>query len=113
MTLKQIITLLKTTGYPVAYDHFPNAVPSVPYIGFRMTGTNNVFSDDHVHKQIAEFELELCTTTKNPAEEKVLTDILDANNICWELVSETYIDDDKVYSLIYNFTEVYEYGESS
>ena len=110
MTLKEIITMLKQTGYPVAYDHFPRAVPAIPYIAVSMTGTDNVFTDNGVRKQIMGFQVELCTEIKDPAQEKILTDILDANNICWQLTSEAYVPDDGVYSLIYNFTEVYIYG---
>lgn len=111
MTLKEIINMLRETGYPVAYDHFPSAVPSIPYIAVSATGTDNVFADNGTYKQRMGFQIELCTETKNPAQEKILTDILDNNNICWELTSEAYDADDGVFSLIYNFMEVYDYGE--
>jgi hypothetical protein len=108
MTLENVITILEQTGYPVAYDHFPRAVPSIPYIAVTVTGTDNVYGDNGVYKQVMGFQIELCTEIKSPEQEKVLTDVLDANGICWQLLSEAYDADDGVYSLLYNFSEVYE-----
>lgn len=108
MTLQDIIEMLEETGYPVAYDHFPkDAPPATPYIAFTIPYTDNFYSDNIVYQQIIYGEIELCSATKDTAAEKKLTDVLDSHGIAWQKASEEFIDDDGLYSIFYDFKEVY------
>lgn len=108
MSLTDIVNMLKETGLPVAYDHFSTAKPPpAPYIAVAVEGTDNTFADNGVYMQSAYFVIELCTAKKEPAREKTLTDILDANNIAWQKTDEGYNENDGLYSIFYEFKELY------
>lgn len=108
MTLGEMLAILEETGYPVAYDHFPKeSPPTAPYIALTIPYTDNFYAENKVWKQIARGDIELCTEIKNPQAEKKLTDILDSHNITWQKVSEDFIEDDGVFSIFYEFKEVY------
>lgn len=110
MKIEELNTILIETGYPVAYSHFPKEVPSIPYVAFSCPESTNLFADNKVYLRAENIEIELCTKKKNPAQEKVLTDVLDSHELAWEKISEAYIEDDDVYSLIYQISEVIIYG---
>lgn len=108
MSLKDIVAILNKTGLPVAYDHFSTRKPPpAPYIAVVVDNTENFFAGNTVYAQLAYFEIELCTIKKEPDTEKQLTDILDANNIAWQKTDEGYNSDDGLYSIFYEFKELY------
>ena len=53
MTLEDIKTALNTVGVPVTYFEWDCGAPSLPYIVYLETDTDNVFADDRVHIQRA------------------------------------------------------------
>lgn len=109
MTLKEMIAMLEETGFPVAYGHFPKeAPPTVPYIALTIPYTDNFFAENKVWKQIAYGDIELCTEHKDTEAEKKLTDVLNSHNITWQKTSEDFIEDDGVFSIFYEFEEVYD-----
>lgn len=108
MSLQGVVEILKETGLPVAYDHFSvKKPPPAPYIAASVEGTDNAFADNGVYAQIAYFAVELCTVKKEPETEKKLTDVFDAHNIAWQKTDEGYNSDDGLYSIFYEFKEIY------
>lgn len=107
MNLSDMISMLEETGYPVAYDHFPvDSPPTVPYIALTLPNSNNFYADNTVRQEIVHCTVELCTEKKDPLVEKTLTDVLNSHGIPWQKTSEEFIENDKLFSIFYEFEEV-------
>lgn len=108
MSLKDVVAMLNETGLPVAYDHFSTRKPPpAPYVAVAVEGTDNAFADNGVYAQMAYFAVELCTVKKEPETEKTLTDVMDAHDIAWQKTDEGYNQTDGLYSIFYEFKEIY------
>ena len=92
-------TILDITGLPVAYHHFKTP-PKPPYIVYLFAYSSNFGADNKVHKEIPNYQVELYTTIKDPASEKLVEDLFDANDIYWEK-TETYIESEGLYQVLY------------
>lgn len=100
MTKTELFNQLKTSGLPVAYDHFPvQECPDPPFVVFREIGTNNFAADDTVHKRISRVEIELITIGKDVDAEAALEGALDFTY--WNM-TESYAEDEKTWSTFYN-----------
>lgn len=104
MTLNDICTILKATGYPVAYSRFISSpttpLPSPPYIAYLSAYSSNLIADNKVYKKINNLQIELYTTKKDLVAEKKIEDLLDANEIAYES-TETWIDTEKLFQKLY------------
>lgn len=94
-----LLTLLKSTGLPVAYHHFTSP-PTPPYIVYLFSYSSNFGADNKVYDAEKNYQVELYTTKKDPASEKLIEDLLDANDIYWDK-TETYIDSEGLYQVLY------------
>lgn len=102
MEVSELNSILKSTGYPVAYTVF-KTTPKPPFIVFIETGTDNFFADTKTYKKISAWRVELYTNKKDlNAEKKVEAALAD---LCWNK-SETYINDENVFENIYEFETV-------
>lgn len=99
MSLEEVFTMLKLTNYPVAYSHF-KATPSIPFITFFTAYSTNFNADNSVYSKIDNLQIELYTAKKDLIAEKALEDILDANDLTYE-VTETFIDQEDLFQRIY------------
>ena len=68
-------TLLNTTGLPVDYHHFKKP-PSPPYIVYLFSHNSNFGADNLVYTAEKNFQVELYTTKKDTASEKLIEDLL-------------------------------------
>lgn len=100
MTLNELNNILKATNYPVAYSHFNDSV-TPPFITYMVTDSENFNADNQIYKRIDNVNIELYTKIKDLAAEKVLEDLLNENELMWD-VTEVYIDSEKVYQRLYN-----------
>jgi len=104
VTLSDIYTILKATGYPVAYSHFTGTtttpLPSPPYVCYLSAYSSNLFADNKVFKKIDNLQIELYTIKKDLVAEKKLEDLLDLNEISYE-TTETWIETEKLFQKIY------------
>lgn len=94
-----LFTLLETTGLPVAYHHFVSP-PTPPYIVYLFSYSENFGADNKVYVPIDNYQVELYTKAKAPASEKLIEDVLDANNIFWDK-TEAWIDSEDLYQVMY------------
>lgn len=99
MTLVELVNLLKQTGYPVAYSHF-NSSPTIPYITYRDTGADNFKADNITYFYRPDIEVELYTNKKDLTAETNLQNLLDSNDISWD-VDEIWIDAEELFQRIY------------
>jgi hypothetical protein len=104
LILTELNTILKATGYPVAYSHFvateDNPGPSPPYITYLVPYSSNLFADDKVYKRINNIQIELYTSLKDLQAEKTLEYLLDENNIPYETI-ETWLESENLFQKIY------------
>lgn len=104
MTIVDLVKILKTTGYPVAYSHFAvtenNPVPAPPYITYIFTYSSNMYADNKVYQKIDNVQIELYTTKKDLQAEMKLEEALDSNEIVYQ-TSETFIESEGIFQKIY------------
>ena len=94
-----LIALLKTTNLPVAYHHFTSP-PSPPYIVYLFSYSSNFGADNKVYQKDFNYQVELYTTKKDLASEALIEDLFNANDIYWEK-TETYIEGEGLYQVLY------------
>lgn len=86
----------------VAYRCFPvGSAPSLPFICYLETSSNNVFADNKVHKVIKGIDIELYTQTKDLASEQLVENALNSHCIPWNKTEE-YIDTEQCYQITYS-----------
>ncbi|MGS0745559.1 hypothetical protein ACU70A_06350 [Syntrophomonas erecta subsp. sporosyntropha] len=95
----KLLALLKTTGLPVAYHHFTSP-PSPPYIVYLFSYNSNFGADNKVYDAKKNFQVELYTTKKDLASEKLIEDTFDANDIYYEK-TETHIESEGLFQVLY------------
>jgi len=96
---KTLSNLLKSTGLPVAYHHFVSP-PDPPYVVYLFSYSSNFGADNKVYQKNPNYQVELYTTKKDPASEKLLEDLFDENDIYWEKI-ETYLETEGLYQVLY------------
>jgi hypothetical protein len=101
---KTLFNLLKSTGLPVAYHHFPEdenfPPPKPPYIVYLFSFSSNFSADNRVYSQQPNYQVELYTTEKDPVSEKLIEDLFDEHDIHWDK-TETYIESEDLYQVLY------------
>lgn len=104
MDEKTLYNLLESTGLPVIYRRYDvdenNPPPKPPYLVYLFAYSSNFGADNKVYQKVPHYQVELYTTKKDPATEKLLEDLFDANDIYWEK-TETYIEGEGLYQVIY------------
>lgn len=105
MTLKDVQTILETTRLPVAYNSFTEEDIkakgiTLPFICWLNTGEDNFAADNKAyygsHKIAVELYEEYRDETTEGKVETALQDIFYTKQM-------TYIDDEKMYEIIYEF----------
>lgn len=104
--LNKLNMLLQELNIPIAYHHF-NKATSLPYVVYYESGSDNVFADNKVLSKCMQVEIELYTEYKDVALETSLENLLNENEIPYEKLIETYIDDEKMFENVYQI-ELYE-----
>lgn len=100
MTLIKLKTILDATGYPVAYSHFKESPPSIPFITYLEFDSNNFHADNRTFKKVKNINVELYTDKKDLQAEATLETLLDSNDIPYE-TNETYIESEQLFQKIY------------
>lgn len=101
MTLEEILAVLDSTGFPVAYRAFPKGkAPETRYICYLTPGSSNFFADDSVYWKISQIRVELYTNQKDPEAEQIVENALASASIPWE-ATEVYIESENMYQITY------------
>lgn len=101
--MEELLTIIKETGIPFAYDHFAEGEsPAPPFICYLLPGSDNFAADGRVYFKINDVRIELYTDSKDLAVEQKLEDVLDAHEVFYNK-SETWIDSEKLYEVLYQF----------
>lgn len=99
--MQNLKLILDQLNIPVAYDHF-NTPISPPFVAFRRYSQDNYGADNVVFKKINRYYIELYTEYKDVVLENALEDILTDNDIFYNVESETYIDTEQMYEVVYS-----------
>lgn len=98
--MSELYELLKELKIPIAYHHFGKST-SPPFITYYRANSQNFVADDSVYKKIDVFRIELYTKQKDIAKEIELENLLDRSGNIYEVISENYIESEKIYQVIY------------
>ncbi len=101
--MDKLLDILKSAGFPYAYDHFAEGeAPDPPFVCYLFPGSDNFSADGKVYYRISEARVELYTDLKDPAAEQKMEDALDTAGIFYNK-SETWIDSERLYEVLYVF----------
>ena len=98
--MNELYELLKQLNIPVAYHHFVQAT-TPPFITYYRSETNNFYAENKVYEKIDTYKIELYSLQKDINLELQLEQLLDNNEIPYEIDTENYIESEKVYQVIY------------
>ena len=102
MTLPEFTKLLETTGYPVAFLHFPKEEPhNPPFICYLVIDDNNFKADGKNYSKTTNIQVELYTLEKDMKAENKLETAL--SEFPYEK-NEGYLEDVKMYMATYQLT---------
>lgn len=101
--MDELISILKETGIPFAYDHFAEGEsPEPPFICYLLPASDNFSADGKVYYKISGVNIELYTDKKDlPAEQKIEA-VLDKHGIFYDK-TEVWIESEKLYEVLYTF----------
>lgn len=98
--MSELYELLKELKMPVAYHHFIKA-KSPPFIVYYRVNSKNFVADDTVYTKTNIYRIELYTKQKDVNKEIEIENLLDRSGIIYEVISESYIESEKIYQVIY------------
>lgn len=99
MTQAELYQELKKIGLPIAYNHFTNP-PSLPYLIYLFSYSSDLIADNQNYLPISNFQVELYCDKKDLTNEKLVEDKFKELKMPY-VKSETYIDTEKLYQIIY------------
>ena len=101
--MDKILDILKSAGFPYAYDHFAEGeAPDPLFVCYLLPRSDNFSADGNVYFRISEVQVELYTDQKDLAAERKMEDALDAAAIFYNK-TETWIESEKLYEVLYSF----------
>ena len=101
MKNRDVVTMLTQTGLPFTYWSFPEKeAPSLPYIIFFYSRSENFPADDKVYQRIDSLNIELYTENKFFLTEENIEAVLDEWGFVWDK-TETYLNTEHMYEVIY------------
>ena len=98
--MSELYELLKEIKMPVAYHHFIKA-KSPPFIVYYRVNSKNFVADDTIYTKTNIYRIELYTKQKDVNKEIEIENLLDRSGIIYEVISESYIESEKIYQVIY------------
>lgn len=109
MTTQEVAAMVESIGLPNAYWQFDvdngNPAPSLPFVCFYYTGTNDFKADDINYVHIEGLTIEVYTEDKDFGLEERVRAILTAHDFDFE-AEPAYIDDEHMYMMTYTMEVV-------
>ena len=101
MTYDEIASMIDSTELNNAYYQYPEGeAPELPYILFYYPNRDDFQADDKNYAKIPQLNIELYTKEKDFEKEKLIEDLLDANDITYDK-EEQYIEAEEMYEVLY------------
>ena len=99
MTQVDLAQALKSTGLPVAYHSFKKA-PTPPYLVYLFSYSDDLMADDCNYVDMANFQVELYSTKKDPATEKLVELKFKELGLPYSKI-ETFIQSEDLFQILY------------
>lgn len=102
MKLIELIKILNTLGYPIAFSHFKER-QNLPYITYTTPSNDDLMADNINYHKITNVDIEVYTKKKDLLIEEQIESLLITN----ELPYTTYqaaIEDEDVFQKVYEIT---------
>lgn len=104
MTQAELFAALKSTGLPVTYNHWgDDDVPTLPYLAYRRSDSDDLMADNHNFKAVTGFDVELYTEKINLATEAKIENMFKEHRIPYDK-TELWIDSEELYMILYEIT---------
>lgn len=101
--MDELISILKETGIPFAYDHFAEGESPEPlFICYLLPQSDNFSADGKVYYKISGVNIELYTDMKDLSAEQKIEAVLDKHGIFYDK-TEVWIESEKLYEVLYTF----------
>lgn len=101
--MDELISILKETGIPFAYDHFAEGEsPEPPFICYLLPASDNFSADGKVYYKISGVNIELYTDKKDLPTEQKIEAVLEKHGIFYDK-TEVWIESEKLYEVLYTF----------
>lgn len=106
MTYNEIYTMITSTGFPAAYNHFPeDTAKAPPFICFYYPASDDFIASNYNYVKKEQLYIELYTAEKDFNAEHALEAALREHEMIYSR-TETYLDAEKMYLELYTM-EVY------
>jgi len=99
MTQAELYKELNSLGLPLAYHHF-STPQTPPYIVYLFSYSSDLIADNQNYKSISNFQVELYTTKKDLASEKLIEDKFKSLSIPY-LKTELYLETENLFEVLY------------
>lgn len=99
--MQELKTILEQLNIPVAYNHF-NTTTTPPFLIYRRASQSNFGADNKVYEKINNYYIELYTEYKDVELEERLEELLNSYDIFFNVEGEEYINDEKMYQIVYS-----------
>ena len=101
--MDELISILKETGIPFAYDHYAEGEsPQPPFICYLLPASDNFSADGGVYYKVSGVNVELYTDIKDLSVEGEVEAVLDRHGIFYDK-TEVWIESEKLYEVLYTF----------
>lgn len=100
MTLAELVTILRATGYPLAYSHFKIEPPSIPFITYTTPNDDAFHADNINYVTITNADIELYTDKKDVQAEQTLESLFKEHEIPWTAY-QSYIESEQLFQKTY------------
>ena len=112
MTHNEVFEVLEELSLPIAYDHFEEGEsPDPPFICFLYPRNVSFGADDSVYYQLHALDIEVYTNLKDPVLEQRVEKLLTEHEMFFHK-SEVWIEEEKMYEVLYEVTLDLQYEES-
>ena len=101
MTYAELVTILRSTGYPVAYSHFAGGMPTRPCIAYVDSFSSNFNADNHVYVDVPNVQIELYTDIKDISAENAVKTALNNAELPYDSTGPVWLDSEGVFQTIY------------
>lgn len=82
--------------YPTRYSHFANK-QQMPFITYITTDEDNTFADNKVYAEGINVDVELYTETKDLQAERAIKNLLNVNEIPYNMSGSVFIDEENAF----------------
>ncbi|WP_439424782.1 hypothetical protein ACKP2L_05070 [Oenococcus alcoholitolerans] len=102
MTFEDFLTAFKnSTALPIHYLSWNGSPPELPYCLYLQVDSDDQYADDSHYLKITAVRFEFYSNKKDLASQASIETFFDANDIPWNYIGDTYIDEEGMEMAVY------------